>query len=127
MSNQADNTKIGLRSHAVRDDHKGGYKRPFDVVPDDSLEQVRQDVTVTFNDVPFWAVEALFHRVHTEMGRADLNGWEAKLVIHYSGLSEQQMARLVELRDVLWTDFDIDVTETRLYPPRGAEAQDVAD
>lgn len=100
---QTDSTvdPTGLRSHGPRDDQEGGYKRPFDVVPDDSLERVKRDVTVTFEEVPFWAVEYLFHRVHVEMGRADLDGWEAKLVIDYSNLSESEYARLLGLRDLL--------------------------
>ena len=108
---------IGYLSRGPRDDHEGGHKRPFSVVPDDSLEQVRRDVTVTFDEVPFWAVEHLFHRVHTELGKPDLDGWAAKLVINYSLLDETEYARLLELRDLFWMDFEIDVTKTRLYPP----------
>jgi len=123
MSNQVDDTKIGLRSHDVRDSHKGGHKRPFDVVPDDSLEQVHRDVTVSASDLPFWAVETLFHRIHSELGKPDLDGWGATLVIKYSGLDEHQYAKLIELREVLWTDFDVETTETRLYPPRKSYSQ----
>ena len=108
----------GLRSQGPRDDHDGGHKRPFAVVSDDSLERVARDVTATFSDVPFWAVETLFHRVHVEMGRADLDGWEAKLVINYSNLDESEYERLLELRDLMWTDFEVETTKTRLYPPR---------
>ena len=107
----------GLRSRDPRDDYEGGHKRPFAVVPDDSLEHVARDVTVTFDEVPFWAVEHLFHRVHTELGKPDLDSWAAKLVINYSLLGETEYARLLELRDLFWMDFGIDVTKTRLYPP----------
>lgn len=123
MSNQADDSKIGLRSHAVRDDHKGERKRPFDMVPDDSLEQVHRDVTVSAEGLPFWAVETLFHRIHSELGKPDLNGWGATLAIKYSGLDEDQYAKLIELRELLWTDFDVETTETRLYPPRKAYSE----
>ena len=108
----------GLRSHGPRDDHEGGHKRRFAVVPNDSLERVSRDVTVTFDEVPFWAVEHLFHRVHTELGRPDLDGWAAKLVINYSLLDESTYARLHKLRDLFWMDFEIETTKTRLYPPR---------
>ena len=50
-----------LRAKAQDDDHEAGYKRPFTVVPNDSLEYVARDVTATFEDVPIWAVQALFH------------------------------------------------------------------
>lgn len=108
----------GSRSHGPRDSRDGGFRRTFDVVPEDSLEQVAQDVTVTFSGVPFWAVETLFHRVHNEMGKADLDGWDAKLIIKYSNLDEAELGKLRDLRELLWTDFEIEVTKTRLYPPR---------
>lgn len=111
----------GLRSRATRDSHDAGRQRPFDVVPDDSLERVNRDVTATFSEVPFWAVEYLFHRVHVEMGRDDLDGWQAKLVIDYSNLSESEFARLLGIRDLLWLDFDVEVTKTRLYPPHNRQ------
>lgn len=111
----------GVRSKAPGDKFKGGYERPFTVVPVESLEYLSRDVTATFEDIPFWAVEHLFHRIHVEMGRADLDGWEAKLVIQYSGLNETEFERLRSLRDLFWMDFEIDVTETRLYSPEGRD------
>lgn len=119
-----DNPKIGLRSHAVRDDHKGGHKRRFDVVPDDSLERVSRDVTLSVHDVPIWGVEALFQRIHTGLGKPNIDGWGATLIIKYSLLNESEYEKLCDLGDQIWMLVEHEVTETRLYPPPSQRAEE---
>ena len=63
---------MSVRSKAPGDEHDGGYKRPFTVVPEDSLEQVARDVVATFEDVPVWGVAEFFQRVHKELGSPDV-------------------------------------------------------
>ncbi len=110
----------GKRSQGPRDSHDGGFRRPFDVVPEDSLERVTRDVTATFGSVPMWGVEALFERLHKELGKPDIDEVGAQLVVKYSGLDEEQYAQLFLLREH-WDfgmNLEIDVTQTRLYVPR---------
>ncbi len=108
---------IGRRSQGPRDDHSGGYKRPFDVVPPDSVEQVRRDVKVTFHNLPIWGVEPLFQRVHKELGQPNVDGWGATLYIEYSGLEDLEYARLLDFQESLWTEVEIDLTKVRIHPP----------
>ena len=54
------------------------------------------------------------------MGRPDVNGVTAQLVVKYSNVSEGEYEQLLDLRDALWMHIDLDVTKTRLYPPRQA-------
>jgi hypothetical protein len=105
------------RSKAKGDAHDEGYKRPFTVVPDDSLERVNRDVTATFEDVPIWAVQALFHQVHDRLGRPDVGEVKAHLIVEYSNMSEGEYQMLLDFRDLFWTHIELDVTKTRPYPP----------
>ncbi len=109
-----------VRSKAQGDDHEDGYKRPFTVVPDDSLEYVARDVTATFEDVPIWAVQALFHQVHDRMGRPDVGEVKAHLVVKYSNMSEGEFQQLLDFRDLFWMHIELDVSKARLYPTRQA-------
>lgn len=114
----------GRMSHGPRDSHKGGYKRPFDVVPDDSLEQVARDVTLSVFDVPIWGVEALFQRIHTDLGKPNIDSWGATLIIKYSGLDDAEYRKVAELGDQIWMVVEHEVTETRLYPPRNQRREE---
>jgi len=109
---------LGRRALSGRDNYSGGYERRFSVVPEVSLEQVFRDVTLTLEDVPMWGVEALFHRIHAELGRPDVGGVEATLTIKYTGLDESQDARLTALRELWGLNLQLETTETRLYPPQ---------
>ncbi len=107
----------GRLSNGPRDSHKGGYKRPFDVVPEDSLENVSRDVTVNVDHIPMWAAQELFRRIHTELGKPDIDEWHASITIKYSGLDEGQYERLHSLDDELWVGLNIHTTETRIFKP----------
>lgn len=109
---------MSVRSKAPGDDHDGGYKRPFTVVQDDSLERVCRDVTATFEDVPLWGVAELFGRVHKELGSPDVGKVTAKLTVEYGNLDEEEYEKLARLRDKFWIQIDLDVTKVRLYPSR---------
>ena len=115
---------MSVRSKAPGDEHDGGYKRPFTVVPDESLEQVRRDVTATFHDVPLWSVAELFARVHKEMGSPDVGEVSAALTVEYGNLTEEEFEQLTELQNRFWMHINIDVTKTRLYPSREGQANE---
>ncbi len=112
--------RVGRRSRGPRDSYEGGFRRPFDVVPERSLENVYRDVTATFENVPMWAVEMLFERVHKELGRPNVEEVSAQLVIKYEGLQEREYEQLHALQDSYsWGgEPKLETTRTRLYPPR---------
>lgn len=115
---------MSIRSKAPGDDHDGGHKRPFTVVPDDSLELVRRDVTATFHDVPLWGVAELFARVHKELGSPDVDKVSVALTVEYGNLNEEECEKLTELQNLFWMHINIDVTKTRLYPSRDSRANE---
>ena len=106
----------GRRSKAPRDYYRGGYKRPFAVVPPDSVEQVSRAVKANFHDLPIWGVEALFHRVHSELGRPDIVDWGATLTVKYDSLDDTQYAKLLEFESNLWSLVTFEFGEARIYP-----------
>lgn len=112
---------IGRLSEGPRDSFKGGRKRPFDVVPESSIEQISRDVTVNVDHIPMWAAQELFRRIHTELGKPDIDEWHASITIKYGHLDEGQYERLHSLDDELWVGLNIHTTETRLFPPRTAQ------
>ncbi len=109
---------VGRRSEAPRDYHSGGYKRPFAVVPPDSVEYVSRHVAVTFHDLPIWSVEALFHRVHSTLSQPDVAGWGATLTIEYDSLDDRQYALLHDFGHTLWTEVTFEEKEAKIYPAR---------
>lgn len=106
----------GRRAVSGRGDYKDGFKRRFAVVLEANLEQVMRDVTLTFEDVPIWGVEALFHRIHMELDRPDVEDVEAKLIIKYTGLDESQDERLTALHALWGLNLQLGTTETRALP-----------
>ncbi len=111
---------IAKRSHGPRDSYEGGFRRPFDVVPERSLEKVYRDVTVTYENVPLWAVETLFDRTQKDLGNPDIEEVEAHLIVKYSNLDERTYERLNALRESYsWHgEPTLEITRTSLYPPR---------
>lgn len=120
---------IGSRSHGERNsnDGIGGRRTTYDIVPEGDIERVSRDVQVEISDVPIWSVEALFQRLHAELGRPDITAASAKLVIRYEGLDDQDYARLTTLGNTLWADIEFEVVKTRIYPPQKLMAQKLAE
>ena len=112
---------IGRVSSGPRDSFSGGRKRPFDVVPENSIEQISRDVTITVDHIPMWSAQELFRRIHSELGSPDIDEWYASVTIKYTHLDESQYERLHSLDDELWVGLNIHTTEARLYPPRIAK------
>ena len=113
---------MSVRSKALGDEHDGGYKRPFAVVPEDSLERVARDVAATFEDVPVWGVAEFFQRVHKELGSPDVGKVSVSLTVEYENLSEEEYENLSELQNKFWMLINMDVTKTRLYPSPASRA-----
>lgn len=94
------------------------------MVPPDSVEQVSRHVKVTFHDLPIWGVEALFHRVHSTLGKPDISGWGATLTIEYDSLDDLEYAKLLEFEHMLWTLVTFETGEARIYPARSEVSEE---
>ena len=95
----------------------GVYDLPPRVIPQvegGTADRVFRDTTVTFEHLPLWSVDALFRRVHLELGMPNVDEVEAELIIKYIGLDEERFALLDSLADRLWTFPRFEVTRERI-------------
>ena len=108
---------ITSRSHGVRE-HPDGRPTTYDLTPARDVEQVVRDVTVSIYNVPLFAAEALYHRLHNEVGRPDVEQATATIELKLEGLHELEYARLEEFEKKYWVSLEYETVRTRLYPPR---------
>lgn len=82
--------------------------------PEGTAPRVTREVIVTFNDLPLWGVDALFHRVHTHLDKPNVEGKiTASLSLYYS-LNEEQYRLLEALSDQIWQPCEVKVLEEHL-------------
>lgn len=110
---------IQERSHGERENPVGDdLPTTYHVAPERDIERVSRDVTVTLGSVPVFAVEALFARLHNDLGRPDVDNALATLEVDLSGLDEESYALLEAFSKKYWIDIEYEVTKTRLYLPQ---------
>lgn len=105
------------RSHGLRED-PDGKRSTYQLAREGDIERVLRDVNVVISDVPVFAVEALFDRLHNELGRPDIGHAAVTLEVSLEGLDEDGYARLDSFTDKLWMASEYEVTRVRLYPPK---------
>lgn len=108
---------IQERSHGERENPKGELPTTYHIAPERDVERAARDVSVTIDRVPVFAVEALFSRLHNELGRPDIDEALVTLEVKFAGLDEKAYALLDAFSEQLWISIEHEVTKTRLYLP----------